>query len=79
MRPFLKNSNVPDASAVINIDGGKVDDLVIGGIGGIKWQAEISGIASHAGVHPNDGVSAASVFSVALADLTRDGLAWCCL
>ena len=57
----------------INIDGGIVEEMLIGAIGGIKFEAVITGIASHAGVHPEDGVSAASVFALAQAKILSDG------
>ncbi len=47
--------------------------LVIGATGDVNIEVEISGITSHAGAHPEDGVSAAAIASLAIADLTRDG------
>ena len=56
-----------------NWDGGLPGMLVIGATGDFNIEIEISGIASHAGAHPEDGVSAAAIASLAIADLTRDG------
>jgi tripeptide aminopeptidase len=56
-----------------NWDGGLPGMLVIGATGDVNIEIEISGIASHAGAHPEDGVSAAAIASLAIADLTRDG------
>lgn len=56
-----------------NWDGGLPGMLVIGATGDVNIEVEISGIASHAGAHPEDGVSAAAIASLAIADLTRDG------
>ena len=57
----------------INVDGGNPADLVIGAIGGRQWQADIHGIAAHAGCHPEDGASASNVFAIAHATLVADG------
>jgi tripeptide aminopeptidase len=56
-----------------NWDGGPPDMLVIGATGDFNMEIEITGIASHAGAHPDDGVNAAAIASLAIADLTRDG------
>lgn len=56
-----------------NWDGGFPGMLVIGATGDVNIEVEISGIASHAGAHPEDGVNAAAIASLAIADLTRDG------
>lgn len=69
----LTPSFIRDVKNVINIDGGEADHMVIGGIGGVKWKAQIKGIASHAGVHPKDGVSAIMVFATAFARLSEEG------
>lgn len=56
-----------------NIDGGVPADLFIGAIGADRWQAEVIGKSSHAGVHPEDGVSAILIASRALADVAAKG------
>lgn len=56
-----------------NWDGGPPGMLVVGATGDINIEIAVNGIASHAGAHPEDGVSAASIASLAIADLTRDG------
>ncbi|MBI1312535.1 M20/M25/M40 family metallo-hydrolase [bacterium] len=56
-----------------NWDGGLPWMLVMGATGDVNIEIEISGIASHAGAHPEDGVSAAAIASLAIADLTRSG------
>ena len=40
-----------------NIDGGSASDLTIGAVGAERWEVEITGKASHAGVHPEQGIS----------------------
>lgn len=56
-----------------NFDGGSPAKLTIGATGGYRMQIVVSGIASHAGIAPEQGVSAISIASLAIADLQRDG------
>ncbi len=56
-----------------NIDGGAPADIVVGALGADRWEAEILGRASHAGVHPDHGVSAALIASRAITDVAERG------
>ncbi len=56
-----------------NIDGGSARTLTIGAVGADRWEAEIFGKASHAGVHPERGISATIVLARALASIHQDG------
>ena len=56
-----------------NFDGGSPAKLTIGATGGYRMQIVVSGIASHAGVSPERGVSAISIAALAIADLQRGG------
>ncbi len=56
-----------------NWDGGKSSNLTIGATGGYRMRIEIRGIASHAGGHPEQGVSAIAIASLAIADLVENG------
>jgi len=56
-----------------NWDGGLPNLAVIGATGDYGISIEIDGIASHAGAHPEDGVNAAAIAGLAIADLTRAG------
>jgi tripeptide aminopeptidase len=56
-----------------NVDGGSPEEITIGAVGAERWEAEIFGRAAHAGAHPEDGISAAVVASLALADTYRHG------
>jgi tripeptide aminopeptidase len=47
--------------------------LTIGAVGAERWEAEIVGRASHAGVHPEQGISASLVAALALADTFKGG------
>jgi len=56
-----------------NVDGGEPAKFIRGAVGAERWEAEIEGIASHAGVHPDKGVSATLVASLALAEVHQGG------
>jgi len=56
-----------------NWDGGSAAGACIGATGAYDLAIEIDGIASHAGVHPEGGVSAIGVAALAIADLVQNG------
>lgn len=56
-----------------NIDGRSASEITIGAIGADRWEVEIHGKASHAGVHPERGISASMVAALALADIHAGG------
>lgn len=56
-----------------NIDSGAPHVLIIGATGADRWQVDIHGKSSHAGVHPEHGISAALIASRAVADVAGQG------
>ncbi|HLJ10558.1 MAG TPA: M20/M25/M40 family metallo-hydrolase [Planctomycetaceae bacterium] len=56
-----------------NWDGGSAAMACIGATGSYDIEIEIDGIASHAGVRPEGGVSAIAVAGLAIADLQQHG------
>lgn len=56
-----------------NVDGRSPREITVGAVGAERWEAEIFGRAAHAGVHPEQGISATVVASLALADVFREG------
>ena len=56
-----------------NFDGGSPADVTLGATGGYRMRIRVTGIASHAGVAPEKGVSAIAIASLAIANLHRDG------
>lgn len=70
---YLTASKLGKPELCFNWDGRDPAGLVIGAVGANYLSVEITGIASHAGVHPDNGVNAAIVASVALADLQQNG------
>ena len=53
-----------------NVDGRSPRELTIGATGAERWEAEVFGRAAHAGVHPEDGISASIVTALAQRKLT---------
>jgi tripeptide aminopeptidase len=56
-----------------NVDGSSARQITVGATGAERWEADIRGRASHAGVAPEKGVSATVVASLALAEVYRGG------
>jgi len=56
-----------------NWDGGDAQLACIGATGDYGIRITIDGLASHAGAHPEEGVSAISIAAIAIAELTREG------
>jgi tripeptide aminopeptidase len=70
---YLDTTLLGNPAMAVNVDGGDPSRVHIGAIGASRWQADIHGIAAHAGMHPADGVSAAAIFALAVADLVKGG------
>jgi tripeptide aminopeptidase len=56
-----------------NWDGGAADKITVGATGGYRILIEVQGVASHAGVAPERGVSAVAIAALAIADLQQAG------
>ncbi len=56
-----------------NVDGGDPTCLRIGALGADRWEAFVKGRSSHAGAHPEDGVSATLIASRAIAAIAAKG------
>ena len=56
-----------------NFDGGSSASLAIGATGAYSMTIHIEGIAAHAGMHPDHGVSAITIVGLAIASLQRNG------
>ena len=56
-----------------NWDGGAPEKLTVGATGAYRLFIDVHGIASHAGVAPEKGVSAIAIAALAIADLARGG------
>ena len=56
-----------------NWDGGSTDEICIGATGAYNVNITVHGIASHAGLHPEHGISAIGTASLAISDLIERG------
>lgn len=56
-----------------NVDGKEPGEITVGAVGAERWEVEVSGKAAHAGVHPEQGISATLVAALALAEVRRGG------
>lgn len=70
---YVSLSKLGTPKLCYNWDGGDPNAATIGATGGYDIDIWIHGIASHAGAHPEAGVSAAAVAGIAIADLVKNG------
>ena len=56
-----------------NCDGASPYELITSAVGAERWQVEIFGKGSHAGVSPEDGISSTMVASIALSEIHKNG------
>jgi tripeptide aminopeptidase len=70
---FVQKSLLGKPAVCFNWDGGASEKITIGATGGYRMVIEVEGLAAHAGVCPEKGVSAIAIASLAIADLARDG------
>jgi tripeptide aminopeptidase len=69
----VKQSLLGQPKLAFNWDGGTTERLATGATGGYRMQIEVRGLASHAGVAPEQGISAIAIAALAIADLQRNG------
>lgn len=70
----LEVDKLGNPELAFNWDGGDPAKLTIGAIGGYRMTIDIHGVASHAGVAPEKGVSAITVAGIAINNLHKQGL-----
>lgn len=70
---FLTASHLGRPELCFNWDGRQPGVLITGAVGACNLVITVSGIASHAGVHPESGVNALVAASMAIADLQQNG------
>lgn len=70
---YLDPAELGHPVMAFNFDGRSASEITIGAVGAERWQVEIHGRAAHAGAHPEQGISATVVASLALADVYRNG------
>ncbi len=70
---YLDPADLGGVAMGFNVDGKEAAALTVAAVGAERWEVEIVGRASHAGVHPEQGISATLVASLALAEAARGG------
>ena len=70
---YLNASRLGKPALCFNWDGRDPSSLIVGAVGASNLSIRIQGIASHAGAHPEDGVSAAVIAGLAIAQLRKAG------
>jgi tripeptide aminopeptidase len=63
----VKTAELGSPVMAFNYDGGVASNVTIGAVGADRWQVEIFGRASHAGVAPERGISSTMILALALA------------
>jgi tripeptide aminopeptidase len=69
----VKPADVGRPALAFNFDSGRPAEIITGAIGAERWRAELHGISSHAGMHPERGASAILIASRALAEVADRG------
>lgn len=70
---FVTKGKLGNPKQCYNWDGGSPSIVTVGATGAVNMDIEVTGIASHAGAHPEDGASAAVIASKAIASLHDAG------
>ncbi len=70
---FVKLSDLGRPEMGFNIDGGNPAKLIVGALGADRWEVDVVGRSAHAGVHPDHGVSATLIASMAISDAAARG------
>lgn len=70
---FVDQASLGDPRLAFNWDGGSPARLSVGATGAYRIKVAVEGLASHAGVAPEAGISAIAIAARAIADLDRDG------
>jgi tripeptide aminopeptidase len=69
----VKPAELGGVTMGFNYDGRAANHVVIGAVGADRWEVEIFGRASHAGVAPERGISATMILAEALAAVRAGG------
>jgi tripeptide aminopeptidase len=70
---FVDKDDLGRPVMAFNYDGGSASNVVVGAVGADRWEVEIFGRASHAGVAPERGISSTMILSLALAEVKAGG------
>jgi tripeptide aminopeptidase len=70
---FVDVKKLGQPPMAFNVDGSHPYDLTLGAVGAERWEVEVIGKAAHAGGHPERGISATAVASMALTEVVKGG------
>ena len=70
---FIEKGDFSGIKMGFNFDGSAANNVTVGAVGADHWEAEIFGLAAHAGGAPEKGVSATLLLAEALADVHKNG------
>ena len=70
---FVKKEDLGNPVHGFNCDGPSPYEIIIGAVGAERWEVEIIGKGSHAGVSPEKGISSTMIASIALANVQKNG------
>ncbi len=70
---YLQESLLGKPQLAFNWDGGPAEKITLGATGAYRIRIEVGGLASHAGVAPEQGVSAIAIAGLAIAELQSQG------
>lgn len=70
---YLDVAHVGEVRRAFNFDGGSVEKITVGAIGGQRMTIRVFGHPAHAGVAPQDGASAIVMCAHAISELARGG------
>ncbi|MCU0706373.1 MAG: M20/M25/M40 family metallo-hydrolase [Fimbriiglobus sp.] len=70
---YLNVADLGGATMGFNFDGRSASDVILGAVGADRWEVELLGKASHAGVAPERGISSTLMLALALADVRAGG------
>src|SRR3954465_15070183 len=70
---FVDKADLGNPMMAFNYDGGAASNVVVGAVGADRWEVEIFGRASHAGVAPERGISSTMILALALAEVKAGG------
>jgi tripeptide aminopeptidase len=69
----LKPADLGGVTCGFNFDGRSASDVIVGAVGADRWEVDIHGKASHAGVAPERGISATMILAKALTKIHERG------
>ena len=70
---FVDNKDLGNPIFGFNSDGSSPYEIITGAVGAERWEVEIFGKGSHAGVAPENGISSTMIASLALANIEKEG------